>query len=174
MSFSNYALTPLPVDPFTGDVITSISDCFPQPAMTLICATNPLLFDGDIGPVDNYTSAGVLAWNRSSQSVTINYRFNIAVQIRHFSFFFYNSPSSGIGLPDITISADGAELNYFISGNEELSQTDINRRHNVILSLASPELDNSYTIVFTFAEDSNINWLILSELNRCVDPTTGK
>ncbi len=173
-SLNNYALIVVPVDPNTGDAISNPAGCFVSNGL-LTCTSNGPFIDGDTGLVDNYTSAGVHAWNRMSQSVTIRYRYTTAVQIRQISLFFYNSPSAGIGLPDITLSAGGSELDYFISNNEELSQADINRRHNVILSLVSiPTATTIYSIVFTFAEDSNINRLILSELNLCMTPSTSK
>ncbi len=173
-SLSSYALTPSPVDPNTGDDISNPAGCFVSNGV-LTCTSNAPFIDGDTGLVDNYTSAGVHAWNQMSQSITIRYRYTTAVQIRHISLFFYNSPSAGIGLPDITLSAGGNELDYYITNNEELSQADINRRHNVILSLVSiPTATTIYSIVFTFAEDSNINLLIMSELNLCMTPSTSK
>ena len=164
-SLDHYYLTPASLDPNTGDDISNpAAGCF-ETSRGLVCTSNAPFMDGDTGLVDNYTSAGVHAWNRMSQSVTIRYRYTTAVQIRHISLFFYNSPSAGIGLPNITLSADGNELGYYITKN--IRQADINRRHNVILRIVSPVQATIYSIMFTFTEDSSIDWLIVSELNLC-------
>ena len=139
---------------------------------TRICPGNGLLEDMDFGSADLDTSK-VFAWNRE---VSIAFTFT-ATQVNQVNLFFYNIPSSGVGLPpaefywsDTDPQLPGNRLSHVIVGNQDLSQNDRTLR-NVSLVVTGDQPQNNYRyfrVRFTFpAETSLIDWILLSEVHFC-------
>ena len=60
-----------------------------------------------------------------------------------------------------------------MTGNQNLTSTD-ERRRNVVLCLVNTVvMGNEFEIHFDFSEDSNVNWLLLSEVDLCVGSDNG-
>ena len=139
----------------------------------------PLLINGDLGPEGtNYASDVVHAWSHSAQSVLITHQLDRPARvIQHVNLYFYNIPSRRIGLPTVTLYAGEypavpMPLEYYIVGNDALTEDDMMRR-NVLLSLVSPLAPRYFNLLFDF-ENSDNNWLVISETSLCEEPTTGK
>ena len=134
-----------------------------------------LLLDSDTGSTELDTSK-VFAWNRE---VSIDYSIT-TTRVRQVNLFFYNIPSSGIGLPPVELFwGDTNPLNpdvplsHAIVGNQDLSQDDRTLR-NVSLVVTTDQDDPSITdyrffrIRFTFSAVTNlIDWILLSEVQLC-------
>ena len=131
------------------------------------------LVDGELGAVmsSNVNNSTIHAWSRSTGRVEITYTFIDSLSIRNFNLFFYNVPSMGIGLPNIELFAGTTSttpLPYFLTGNQDISRDD-NGRRNVTLSLLEQSQSiRFYRVEFDFA-DTDIDWLILSEMVLCSD-----
>ena len=140
---------------------------------SLICPGDTALFDCDTGSAELDTSK-VFAWDRE-----VNIVFTIPpTTVRQVNIFFYNIPSSGIGLSpaelfwsDINPLNPVNPLSHVIVGNQDLSQDD-RTLQSVSLVIASDQdsiADYRYfRIRFTFpAETSLIDWILLSEVQLC-------
>ena len=96
--------------------------------------------------------------------------------MRRVNLYFYNIPSRRIGLPTITLYAGEnpavpMPLEYYIVGNDALTEDDMMRR-NVLLSLVSPPTTRFFNLQFDF-ENTDIDWLVLSETYLCQTPVIG-
>ena len=82
----------------------------------------------------------------------------------------------GIGLPNIEVILGISALPYFMLDNEDLTRED-NGRRDVTLSLVNAVplalASDTYIMDFSF-ENTNIEWLVLSELTMCDQPLEGK
>jgi len=110
---------------------TTVPGCFPD-GNSLSCLGGTLLGDSDTGSADLNTSK-VFAWNRE---VSIAFATSEATKVRQVNLFFYNIPSSGIGLPPAELfwSVGNAynpniPLPHIIVGNQDLSQDDCTLRN---------------------------------------------
>ena len=61
---------------------------------------------------------------------------------------------------------DGGPQEYFVTSNQNLYSTD-NRRKNVVLSYTNVVMTNTFEIVFGFTNRTEIDWLLLSEVELC-------
>ena len=165
--------SPLPTtDPFSN-TDTLGPGCLPNPSTdnSLECYSNvrppPVLLDGGIGQEQGPPNVSTIsAWSRSQSTVTITFITSLTVQVRHIRLYFYNIPSMNIGLPEVTLMAGGPQ-EYFVTGIQNLNSTD-NRRRNVILSYTNSLVRiNTFEIVFGFTNRTEIDWLLLSEVELC-------
>ena len=149
-----------------------IVDCVDGVSNTRICQGNGLLGDTDLGSADLNTSK-VFAWNTE---VSIAFTFT-ATQVNQVDLFFYNIPSSGVGLSPVELYWSDTNailpenlLSHVIVGNQDLSQNDRTLR-NVSLVVTGDQPQNNYRyfrVRFTFpAETSLIDWILLSEVHFC-------
>ena len=144
------------------------------------CLTNslplPPLIDGDLGPEGtDYTNTMVHAWHRSTGTVTIEYTFDrqTGEEVRHIHLYFYSITSMGIGLPSVTVmrGSTAQVVEYHIFGNNDITQED-NMRCQILLSLRSTSSSRLYTLQFDF-ENTDVDWLVLSETRLCTVPFEG-
>lgn len=167
----NYNLISRPtIDPLTGnDTINSCVDSTP-----VICSTSATLTDAMLGPLKSDGSGGkVHAWNRATSSrIRIECFVPAMTTLTQVRLFFYNIPILHIGLPDVEIYAgDGTLLEYYLLGNENLTQDD-NMRGDVLLSLLQltpPPSNNLYRVEFVFG-NTDVDSLRLSEIIMCDQP----
>jgi len=139
---------------------------------SLSCPSVILLRDSDTGSAELDTSK-VFAWNRA---VSIAFTTSVVTKVRQVNLFFYNIPSSGIGLPhaelfwsNVSPYIPNNPLSHVIVGNQDLSQDDRTLR-NVSLVVTTDSIANYrfLRIRFTFpAEISLIDWILLSEVQLC-------
>ena len=138
----------------------------------LTCGGDGLLGDGDPGSVDLDIS-NVLAWN---ETVDILFTLSPSDSVQQVNLFFHNEPQEGVGLPsiielhwsDINPGVPDNPLDYTILGNQELSQSDERLRNVTLAVTISDLLDYRYFRVhFAFPESSQINTLLLSEVQLC-------
>ena len=167
---NSYYITPTPIaynnSPTTGPGCLQDGD-------SLSCPSGILLGDNDTGSAELDTSK-VFAWNRE---VSIAFTTSVATKVRQMNLFFYNIPSSGIGLPpaelfwsNVNAFNPDIPLSHVIVGNQDLSQDD-NILRNVSLVVTTDQSSIEYRffrIQFTFpAETSLIDWILLSEVQLC-------
>ena len=164
----SYRITPTPIaynnSPTTGP------SCFIESGDTLSCPVGGVLFDGNTGSAELDTSR-VFAWNRE-----VSIAFVIpSTKVRKVNLFFYNIPSSGIGLPPAELFWSNTNpltpdtpLSHAIVGNQDLSQDD-RTLQNVSLVVTTVTANYRYfRIRFTIpAETSRIDWILLSEVQLC-------
>ena len=172
VTVNSYHMTPIPIaynnSPTTGPNCIVYID-----GGTISCPIGGVLFDGDTGSAELNTSK-VFAWDRE-----VNIAFTIPwIKMRHVNLFFYNSPSSRIGLPpaelfwSVTSPINPAgPLSHAIVGNQDLSQDDRTIRNVSLVVTTDQDSIPDYTffrIRFTFpAETSLIDWILLSEVQLC-------
>ena len=170
----SYHTTPIPIvynnSPTTGPL------CFPD-GNYLSCGSGAsLLVDSDTGSAELDTSR-VFAWDRE---VNIVFTFSLT-KVRQVNLFFYNIPSSGIGLPpaeffwgNIYPFYTNIPLSHVIIGNQDLSKDDTTLR-NVSLVVTTDQ-DNDLSIIdyryfrirFTLPEETSLlDWILLSEVQLC-------
>ena len=173
-------LNPIPaLYPFTN-MNTVGPGCSRNPATgnfecSVVGNIHPVLIDGQLGSEESPPNASSInAWSRTQgQTVTVTFLYTVSPAVRHVHLYFYHIPSMGIGLPDVRLVADGQPQPYYVTGNQNLSSTDA-RRRNVVLSFAGTITAQSrFTVNFDFSEDSNVDWLFLSELELCTEPNRG-
>jgi len=168
-----YRATPFPIaynnSPTTGPLC--VSD-----VGSLSCASGALLVDSDTGSAELDTS-GVFAWDRE---VNIDFVFS-QTKVRQVNLFFYNIPSSGIGLPPSELFWSNTNflnpdnpLSHVIVGNQDLSQDDRTLRNFSLVVTTDYDIDpiifdyRYFRIHFTFpAETSLLGWILLSEVQLC-------
>jgi len=132
------------------------------------------LGDSDAGSVELNTSR-VFAWNRE---FSIAFVTSVATKVRKVNLFFYNIPSSGIGLPPAELFWSNINpfnpeipLSHVIVGNQDLSQKDGTLRNISLLVTTDQDSIFDYRffrIHFTFpAETMLIDWILLSEVQLC-------
>ena len=166
----SYRTTPLPIA--YNNSPTTDTFCI-QDGGSLACIGSEILGNSDIGSTELNTSK-VFAWDRE---VNIDYSIP-TTRVRHANMFFYNIPSSGIGLPpvelfwgDINPLNPDVPLSHAIIGNQDLSQDDRTLR-NVSLVVTTDRSSipdyRYFRIRFTFpAGTSLIDWILLSEVQLC-------
>ena len=162
--------SPLPTtDPFSNtDTLGPGCSRNPSAGNRLEChqALRPILLDGVTGQEQGPPNVSTIsAWRRSQSTVTVTFINSSPVQLRHIRLYFYNIPSMNIGLPEVTLMAGGPQ-EYFVTGNQNLNSTD-NRRRNVILSYTNTFMRDTFEIVFGFTNRTEIDWLLLSEVELC-------
>ncbi len=177
---SLYEIYTLPTSsPFSSSP-TLGPNCFERPSFpgTYDCFSVdplPVLIDGNLGEIPSPPNVSTIhAWRRSQGDVRVVFRYSSAAQVRHIQLYFYHIPSMGIGLPDVALSAAGTSQYYHVTGNQELNQTDARRRMIVLSLIDTFVSQNNYGIVFTFGTSSNVEWLLLSEVGLCTEPSEGK
>ena len=176
VSVSTYTTAPIPIaynsSPTTGP------DCFPGSQDTLSCPGDVSLLDNDTGSTELDTSR-VFAWNREV-SIVFTFPAISPTKVRQVNLFFYNIPSSGIGLPPAelfwsNINPTNPEnlLSHDIVGNQDLSQDDRTLRNASLVVTTNQSSIADYRFFrmrFTFpAETSLIDWILLSEVQLCGD-----
>jgi len=140
--------------------------------VNLDCGSTSLLVDNDTGSAELDTSK-VFAWDRE-----VNISFTVPLgKVKQVNLFFYNIPSSGIGLPpaelfwSVVPLSQYNPLSHVILGNQDLSQDDRTLRNVslvVTTDLSSITDYTSFRIHFTLpAETSLIDWILLSEVQLC-------
>ena len=99
------------------------------------------------------------AFNQNDSRLT----FTLSSAVPTVVLYFFNSPSDGIGLPqlNITEAVDKPPVPYFFSNNDDLTLTDSQLR-SVTLHL-SQELV-LFQINFIFPVNSRIDWFLVSEV----------
>jgi len=168
---SSYRTTPHPIA--YNNSPTTDQNCLPD-GDSLSCPGVTLLGDSDTGSVDLDTSK-VFAWDRE---VSIAFTTSVATKVRKVNLFFYNIPSSGIGLPPAELFWSASSplnpnipLSHVIVGNQDLSQDDRTLRNVSLVVTTDPSSISDYRffrIHFTFpAETSLIDWILLSEVQLC-------
>jgi len=136
----------------------------------LPCTTHP----HTTGSVDLITSK-VFAWNRE---VSITFITSVVTKVRQVNLFFYNFPSSGIGLPPAELFWSNVNplnpdrpLSHVIVGNQDLSQDDRTLRNvSLVVTTDQDSIMNYmfFRIHFTLpTETSLIDWILLSEVQLC-------
>ena len=147
--------------------------CF-QDRGSLSCPGGILLSDGDIGSAELDTSK-VFAW----RSKEVNIVFIISSsKVKQVNLFFYDIPSSGIGLPPAELFWSVVDpfnpdipLSHVIVGNQDLSQDDrILRNVSMVVTTDQNSIADYrfFCIHFTFpTETSLIDWILLSEVQLC-------
>jgi len=166
-------ITPIPIA--YNNSPTTVQGCIPGGGVFLSCPGGILLGDSDTGSVDLNTSK-VFAWD---SEVSIVFITSVATKVRQVNLFFYNFPSSGIGLPPAELFWSNTNplnpdrpLSHVIVGNQDLSQDDRTLR-NVSLMVTTDYdpsiIDYRYIRMhFTFqATISLIDWILLSEVQLC-------
>ena len=167
---NSYYITLIPIA-YNNSPTTS-PNCFIESG-TITCPIGGVLFDGDSGSAELDTRK-VFAWDRE-----VNIAFtNELSKVRQVNLFFYNIPSSGIGLPpaelfwsDSNVFNPDVPLSHVIVGNQDLSQDDRTLR-NVSLVVTTDQNSIAdykfFHIRFTFpAETSLIDWILVSEVQLC-------
>ena len=177
-SFIDISPRPSANDPLTGGDTLGVrcAEQSDQPNMAQCIARSPLppLVDGDLGPEGaNYTNTMVHAWHRSTGTVTIDYTLKTkeSAEIRYMNLYFYSITSMGIGLPSVTVYRGSTVVEYHIFGNDAITQED-NMRRQILLSLRSTSSSRSYTLQLDF-ENTDVDWLVLSETRLCKFPLQG-
>jgi len=141
---------------------------------SISCQPGSLLIDNDTGSAELDTRK-VFAWDRE-----VNISFVILPsKVRHANLFFYNIPSSGIGLPSVELFWSDAgpfirdynPLSHAIVGNQDLSQDDRTLRNVSLVVTTDQSSVRDYRFLrihFTLpAETSTIDWILLSEVQLC-------
>ena len=176
----NFVLNPIPtLDPFTN-VNTVGPGCSNNPSTgnfecSVVVNIHPVLIDGQLGSEESPPNvSSINAWSRTlGPRVTIAFVYTSSHAVRHVHLYFYHIPSMGIGLPDVRLEVGGQPQPYYATGNQNLNSTDA-RRRNVILSFAGTITAGSrFTVNFDFSKDSNVDWLLLSEVQLCTEPNRG-
>ena len=173
---SSYRITPTPI-PYNNSPTTG-PNCIIESGDTLSCPVGGVLFDGDTGSTDLDTSK-VFAWDRE---VSIAFTNELS-KVRQVNLFFYNIPSSGIGLPpaelfwsDTNVLNPDGPLSHVIVSNQDLSQDDRTLRNVSLVVTTDQDIIDAYRffrIHFTFpAETSLIDWILLSEVQPCGEAGT--
>ena len=174
---SQFVFIPRPTaynnSPIRDPIVTTCIDQFDTMinSNVRICQGKGLLGDTDFGSADLDTSK-VFAWNTA---VSIAFTFT-RTQVNQVNLFFYNIPSSGVGLPPVELywsdtdpQLPGNPLSHVIVGNQDLSQNDSTPR-NVSLVVTTEQSQSNYRylrIRFTFPDTSLIDWILLSEVQLC-------
>ena len=140
---------------------------------TITCRGFELLGDMDLGSADLDTSK-VLAWNRN---ISIVVERTQSTRVNQVNLFFYNIPSSGVGLPPVELYWSTRSifpqlpenlLSHVIVGNQDLSQNDSTPRNVSLVVTNNPQTNyRNFRIRFTFPETSLIDWILLSEVQLC-------
>ena len=166
-----YVMNPTPIaynnSPTTGP------RCIPDMSRSLTCPGGILLVDSDTGSAELNTSR-VFAWDRE---VSIAFTSQLS-KVMQVNLFFYNIPSSGIGLPpaelfwsDTNVLNPDEPLSHVIVGNQDLSQDDRTLRNVSLVVTTDQDSTPDYTffrIRFTLPADSNLtDWILLSEVQLC-------
>ena len=172
----SYHINPNPIAYNNSPISTPLCESY-DGGNTLDCSRASLLIDNDMGSAELDTSK-VFAWNTE---VNIVFTFPLPTKVRQVNLFFYNIPSSGIGLPpaelvwsDVNVLNPDNPLSHVIVGNRDLSQDDRTLR-NVSLVVTTDSIANYrfLRIRFTFpAEISLIDWILLREVQLCGEAGT--
>ena len=166
----SYRTSPFPVA--YNNSPTSTQFCQPDKGSLSCSGGASLLFDSYTGDSELDTSK-VLAWDRE-----VSIAFTIqSTKVRHVNLFFYNIPSSGIGLPPAELFWSEAPfsqynlLSHVIVGNQDLCQDDRTLRNVSLVVTTDQDSIADYRffrIRFTFpAETSLLDWILLSEVQLC-------
>ena len=169
----SYRTSPIPVAYDNSPTDTPI--CFTDGGF-LSCPSGDILIDNDNGSAELDTSR-VFAWDRE---VNIAFTISVATKVRQVNLFFYNIPSSGIGLPPAELFWGSSSpfsqfirypLSHVIVGNQDLSQDDSTPRNVSLVVTTDQDSIPDYRyfrIHFTFpAETILIDWILLSEVQLC-------
>jgi len=167
----SYRTSPFPVA--YNNSPTTVPGCLLD-GYSLSCGHGTILIDNYTGSAELNTSK-VFAWDIE---VSIAFTTPTQTKVRQVNLFFYNIPSSGIGLPPAELFRSDVDpiypdipLSHVIVGNQDLSQDDSTLR-NVSLVVTTNQSDIAdyrfFCIRFTFpTETSLIDWILLSEVQLC-------
>jgi len=169
----SYRTSPFPVA--YNNSPTIVPCCSPD-GDSLSCGGGAILIDNDTESAELNTSK-VFAWD-SEVSMAFVIVTSVPTKVRQVNLFFYNIPSSGIGLPpaelfwgSISPFTVDISLSHVIVGNQDLSQDDrtLQNVSLVVTTDQSSVADYRYfRIHFTFpTETSLIDWILLSEVQLC-------
>ena len=119
-------------------------------------------------------STEFLAWNESSRITLRHAGLGTLTAVRQVKLYFYHEPTSGIGLPEISLSGSISDLvilgdpltTYTILDNQDLTVDDAQVR-NLTLALTEPitEPVNRFHIQFSLTD--NIQQFAVSEVQLC-------
>jgi len=166
----SYRTNPIPIA--YNNSPTDATLCTPDEG-SLSCGGGTLLFDSDTGSAELDTSK-VFSWD---SEVSIAFAIQ-STKVRQVNLFFYNIPSSRIGLPPAELFWSNTNalnpdnpLSHAIVGNQDLSQDDRTLRNvSLVVTTDQDSIMNYifFRIRFTFpTETSLIDWILLSELKLC-------
>ena len=139
----------------------------------LSCRGYELLEDGNFGSA-NLDTSKVLAWNREINIVLE--RTQSTLRVNQVNLFFYNIPSSGVGLPPVELYWSSSSifpvlpenpLSYVIIGNQDLRQDDSTLQNVSLVVTSNTANYRNFLIRFTFPGTSLIDWILLSEVQLC-------
>ena len=125
------------------------------------------LTDGDLGPETTYDSKKALGWNSNFKII-----FHIDLtKLTQVNMFFYNEPSIGVGLPDITVfysntASDNPqhELDFTLLNNQDMSQDDMRRCNVSIVITSDASMDYSFFAIRFDFSSVKVNTLRLYEI----------
>ena len=146
---------------------TSALVCFPD---------NIAILDGSSGASSGSVDPSeFLAWNEDSRITLIRAGTADALDaVTQVILYFYHEPSSGIGLPELQLSASihdltpGDPLTYTILNNQDLSVNDAQVR-SVTLVFTEPKPTPVNRIHIRFSLTSSIRQFAVSEVQLCTD-----
>ena len=128
---SAYSTNPFPIA--YNNSPTTVPGCVPGDD-TLSCPDGVLLLDNETGSAELDTCK-VFAWD-SEVDLVFTFPRMSPTKVRQVNLFFYNIPSSGIGLPpaelfwsDVSPLNPNIPLSHAIVGNQDLSQDDSTLRN---------------------------------------------
>jgi hypothetical protein len=156
---------------FNGSNTNTSTGCNTLSPVLLQCLSveTSKLGDGDVGPLDHLTADNLeqfFAFNRHSTNSLGRTTFTLPSSVSSVVLYFFNSPQDKIGLPHIQVFGSIEEgspfISYWFDNNNDLNQSDTHLR-NVTLNLQR-NANISLELAFTFPNNSQIDWLLLSEV----------
>ena len=87
--------------------------------------------------------------------------FTVSPEVSTVVLYFFNSPSDGIGLPQLKVIDGGNDVPYFFSNNDDLTLTDSQLRS---VTLHPNQNLSTFQINFLFPVNSRIDWFLVSEV----------
>uniref|UniRef100_A0A1X7SET6 Ig-like domain-containing protein n=1 Tax=Amphimedon queenslandica TaxID=400682 RepID=A0A1X7SET6_AMPQE len=141
---------------FNGSNLTSTDPSCPT--LRNCFGNTSKLTDGDFGPMGSLNGqlGRFFAFNQNNSRLT----FFVVAPVSTVVLYFFNSPTDGIGLPQLNVSNVGT-IPYFFSNNDELTLTDSQLR--TVTLLLNQEL-LLFQIDFTFPSNSRIDRFLVSEV----------
>ena len=97
------------------------------------------------------------AFNQNDSRLTFQFTTYVSTVV----LYFFNSPSDGIGLPQLKVIDGGNDVPYFFSNNDDLTLTDSQLR---TVTLHPNQELIIVQIDFLFPVNSRIDWFLVSEV----------
>ena len=144
--------------PFNGSNLTTTDpNC---PSLMVCFNITSKLINGDFGPMDSLNGqlGRFFAFNQNDSRLT----FFVNPTVSTVVLYFFNSPPSGIGLPQLKVILSGnTTVPYFFSNNDDLTLTDSQLRS---VTLHLNQNLTTIQIGFIFPVTSRIDWFLVSEV----------